>query len=263
MSKINANQQQVSSISAIENFINCIFFSFIRPDSHWKYLEAFKDKVSHKWGYRNKYFYSIVIMPVFNYTSNFSESLANVKVDGKTGYIKQDGSYLIEPKFDTGGNFFNGFAIIEVKEKFGFIRKDGSYLIEPIFQDIFIGGFNEGYAPVKLNNKWKFIREDLSYLITPEVDFTLGFNEGYAPVQINNKWGYIRTDGSYFKEPQFDYATNFCRRYTITNGNNPIESGNIDTSSNSRKVALAFVNTDGNKNYMDLSGRFFDAEYYY
>ncbi len=56
----------------------------------------------------------------------FQEGVAGVRVDGKYGFIKKDGSWLVEPKFDNAWKFSEGFASVEVGDKWGDIDKQGN-----------------------------------------------------------------------------------------------------------------------------------------
>ena len=107
--------------------------------------------------------------PKFNFAFDFKNDFARVKLNGKWGFVKEDGSYLVKPKFDWARDFANGLALVKLKGKYGFINNNGSYLIEPNFKDA--GCFSEGFARVKVNEKWGFIKTDGSYLIEPNFDW--------------------------------------------------------------------------------------------
>ena len=76
----------------------------------------------------------------------FSEGLATIDRNRKTGYIDRTGQILIEPVFDSAGRFSEGLAPASLQGKFGYIRKDGQFSIEPRFA--WNHPFSEGVARV-------------------------------------------------------------------------------------------------------------------
>ena len=50
---------------------------------------------------------------------------------GKYGYVGNDGNWVIEPIFDEAYDFKKGFAEVTLDGKSGFIKPDGTYLVEP------------------------------------------------------------------------------------------------------------------------------------
>ena len=56
-------------------------------------------------------------------------------MDGKWGYIKTEGTYIIEPKFDGAWALSDGIALVKMDGKWGYIKTDGTFLVEPQFND--------------------------------------------------------------------------------------------------------------------------------
>ena len=208
-------------ISIKDRIINSIFFSFVRPDSKWKYLKPFQNKVSGKWGYRLLYLHSTVISPKFEFTDYFT-CLGCDKTIRVTSLDDLDEDFncptkVFKPKFEFFSNY-SGIAYAKVKfgNKVGYIKQDGTYLIEPKFEEG-NNSFDYDFAAVKLNNKWSFVNPNGSYLFALKFDdarnFTQeGYTEGFAPVKLNSKWGYLKTDGTYLIEPKFERAYCFNHR---------------------------------------------------
>ena len=94
-----------------------------------------------------------------------------------------------------------------VNGKYGFIDENGNWVIEPQFDDAF--DFSEGLAIVEVEGKWGYIRPDGTWAIKPQFDVACDFSEGLAMVEVEGKWGYIRPDGTWAIEPQFEDAEDF------------------------------------------------------
>ena len=62
----------------------------------------------------------------YDTANSFSEGLACVTKDDKTGYIDNTGKYVYELKFEKATPFVNGKAMIKQDGKWGVLSKDGS-----------------------------------------------------------------------------------------------------------------------------------------
>ena len=77
----------------------------------------------------------VVIPPRFEGTSNFSEGLAAVRINGKWSFIDRGGK-VISPEFDSAGNFSEELAPVNMNGKWGFIDKTGKVAIPPQFESV-------------------------------------------------------------------------------------------------------------------------------
>ena len=55
----------------------------------------------------------------------FINHFAIVKLHGKYGYLKEDGSYLIEPVFDEASEFTGGIALVRQGDMYGELDSKG------------------------------------------------------------------------------------------------------------------------------------------
>ncbi|MBU3102265.1 WG repeat-containing protein, partial [Clostridium sp. DSM 17811] len=147
------------------------------------------------------------IKPQLDSVNNFSESLAAVSVDGKSGFVDKLGKFIIKPQFDGVGNFSEGLAMVKVDGKCGFVDKTGEIVIKPQFD--YVGNFSEGLAQVNIDDKCGFINKNGEIVIEPQFDLAYGFKEDLAPVNVNGKWGFINETGEIVIEPQFDDIRDF------------------------------------------------------
>lgn len=116
----------------------------------------------------------------------FSESLAAVKLNGKWGYLKNSGEYLVEPIYEDlivnlpeyeidiedtimyDPCFDKGLVLVRLNCKYGFLKNDGTYLVEPIFDDANSFKPDKDTTWVKLNGKLMYINREGKYIEEPQ-----------------------------------------------------------------------------------------------
>ncbi len=187
-------------------------------------------KIDGKWGYIDKTG-SVVIQPQFDKTDNFSEGLARVWISGKNwGYIDQTGNFVIPQQFtdDNSSNFSEGLARACLADTCGFIDKIGRFVIERKYYNVF--DFQEGLAGIQIGGKWGFIDKNDNVVIKPQFNEVGHFSEGLADVNIANKWGYIDKNGNVVIKPQFDYNHTFSEGLAVVKTNG--KWGYIDNKGN-------------------------------
>ncbi|CAG5086538.1 WG repeat-containing protein [Parvicella tangerina] len=78
----------------------------------------------------------VIIEPVFEYATDFSEGFACVKKDGKWGFIDSSNNWLVKPIYDKIGQFNRGFAKVAQGRKVGLINVTGDQVLQPIYDQI-------------------------------------------------------------------------------------------------------------------------------
>jgi WG containing repeat len=81
--------------------------------------------------------------------------LAAVCLATKFGYINHSGGFIIRSKFEAAGRFCEGFAGVKFNGKSGFIRRDGSWLAAPEFNEVH--SFDNGRAYARIGSEWVFV----------------------------------------------------------------------------------------------------------
>ena len=99
----------------------------------------------------------------YQYVALFSEGLAEVKRNGKCGYVNKSGEEVIPLKYD------------------------------------YVFAFSEGLATVKLNGKWGFINTSGEEVIPLKYDEATYFTNGKAQVKLNGREFYIDKNGNEIK----------------------------------------------------------------
>lgn len=208
--------------------------------------------IGDKFGYlkRNEKGIKIITDAVFDYSADFMEDyhVAHVEVDGKIGYIDENGKYVIKPIIDRiweGGEFaeyyiddkcgylrfsnngvemitdavfdyvkdFNeetGLAMVNLDGKLGWINKNGEFAVKASYTEA--GDFSSvGLAAVKSGDKWGYINTKGKFVIEAQFIDALEFApNGLAAVETDDGlWGYIDEDGYFVIEPKYDTAYSF------------------------------------------------------
>lgn len=103
------------------------------------------------WGYRDAAG-AWAIPPRFQDGSPFSEGLARVTVDNRSGYIDETGTLIVKPHFNWGEPFHEGLAAVivgsERNARYGYIDRTGAMVIAPRFTRA--ESFQNGKAAVRV-----------------------------------------------------------------------------------------------------------------
>ena len=118
-----------------------------------------------------------------------------VSLDGKFGYIREDGSIICSLIFESAKNFCEGHALVKFDGKYGFIKEDGSYLVAPTYERA--ESFWSGLAAVTLNDKTGYINTSGQLIVSHQFDFAANFTRPeFARVELNAKMGLLKLDGT-------------------------------------------------------------------
>ena len=164
-------------------------------------------KVDGKYGYINENG-EVVIEPKYDYAGEFSRGLADVNIGGKDGYINKEGAIVVEPKYDEACVFYEDIARIKDDGKYGYINRKGMIVVEPKYDEADYE-FSEGLARIKVDGKYGYIDKRGWIVVEPKYDNAYEFSEGLARIKIGRKYGYINKTGEIVVEPKYDDAYEF------------------------------------------------------
>lgn len=137
----------------------------------------------------------------------YSEGLAGFKIDGKWGFMNDQGNVVIAPQFSEVRPFSQGLAAVKLVTRWGYINHNGEYIINPRNQNAL--PFREDLAPVQRDGKWGYITAQNTTKIECQFDEALPFSEGLASIRMGTRWGFIDTNGRYVINPKYSDAGNF------------------------------------------------------
>lgn len=92
------------------------------------------------------------------------DGYAAVCLDGKWGFVDQDGELVIDYAYEDARSFQNGYAAVCLDGKWGYIDEGGNMVIDPIFLEATYFS-SQGTAAVRINvqgeETWRLIQLDL------------------------------------------------------------------------------------------------------
>lgn len=95
----------------------------------------------------------------------FKEGFAVVQLNGKCGYIKEDGTFLGDGcTYDEAKSFKNGMAIVQQGKRKGFINAEGKLVTDGYPFDVAWNFDENGIAIAGVDNKVGLINENCNYL---------------------------------------------------------------------------------------------------
>ena len=147
-----------------------------------------------------------------------ANSLANIKQNGKWGYIDAKGQMVIQPQFEDADAFAaNGLARIRQNGKDGYIDAKGQMVIQPQFEDA--GAFvANGLAIIRQNGKWGYIDAKGQMVIQPQFEYANNFAaNGLARISQNGGWDVIDAKGQ-----KVVYADAVCETPVIKNADEQV-----------------------------------------
>ena len=146
----------------------------------------------------------------FIYNNGFyknTEGLVGIIQDGKFGFCDIKGNVVISPQFQRTSIFSEGLCAVSDGSKWGFINKESKYVINPQFEEV--SNFSEGLCRIKQGSKYGFIDKTGKIVINPQFEESWDFKGSLCAVKQNGKFGYIDKEGKIVINPQFDWASMF------------------------------------------------------
>ncbi|MCL2815240.1 MAG: WG repeat-containing protein [Oscillospiraceae bacterium] len=131
---------------------------------------------------------------------NFSEGLAIVWQNNKSGFIDKTGKLVVPCVYDKAESFIGGIARVEIGGKCNYIGESGKFLITVEYDEV--GDFSDGMAWIRKGEKYGYIDKTGELVIPMIYDFynnewmnVCDFAEGLAAVSIEGKCGFIDKTG--------------------------------------------------------------------
>ena len=136
------------------------------------------------------------------------KSIAKVKVDGKYGYINEQGQWII-PAVLSEGEFWATEGVVVGKKEglWGCFDTNGKIRIPFIFDKV--GELHDGLLPVKKDGKWGYYNKEGQEIVARQYEEAGVFSEGLAAVKQNGRIGYIDQSGKVVIPFQFQESGDF------------------------------------------------------
>jgi hypothetical protein len=152
---------------------------------------------------------------VFQQTRPFSEGIGAVQIEGRIGFINQDGEFIINPAYRAAGTFFNKRCFVRSLDyrRYFYIDDKGNELPMPAgidsFNEISEGDFSDERALIRFDGKYGFIDTEGNLIIQHIYTEAKPFSENLAAVQIAERWGFVDKNGEIEITPQFIWVGSF------------------------------------------------------
>lgn len=252
-----------------------------KKNGKWGYLDRSGNVViDFQWDYVSS-FRKEGIALVFNGTL----SKYGAPETGKYGFIDRQGNLLFDTFWEDAYSFDDGVARVRIEGKWGVIKTDGSYLLKPRWD--YISPFFLGIATVFKGTLWDFgtphvgkhgyIDSQGNLFIDAKWDDAGTFGDDLAAVKSGNHYGYINKEGNFVLKPQWFEAGNFydgralvCNgeentlfesyiqqkeyRYIDTQGNIIYENSHMEDARDF-SCGYACIKLDGKWGAIDTSGK--------
>ncbi|MBR4767225.1 MAG: WG repeat-containing protein [Clostridia bacterium] len=137
-----------------------------------------------------------------------------LKVGQKYDYTDKSMKIPKELRFDNATNFKNSVAAVKQNGKWALLGSDNKFITKYIFEDIIIDEFNtcinNGVIFAKSEGKYYMYNAEGKKISKTAFDNAYPFaSEDYAAVCVGGKWGFADSEGNITIEPQFDEAKSF------------------------------------------------------
>lgn len=235
--------------------------------------DLYSIQIGDKFGYIT-YSGELVINPIYDKASSFSEGLASVKKDGQYFYINETEDIVFNVDGNYAGTFSEGLARYTNNRQGGYIDRTGNVIIPAQYR--YVKDFSHGFAAVKDNGVYFYINPEGENLFNSTYEECYAFNEGYAVVRIivEDDQGVktkikqiINTDGKVILTPQdFSIFSNKVSNgliygkkgndrgfFTIT-GEMQINLGSMTSNSFSEGFAVVYDDKTDKAGLIDLKG---------
>ena len=130
-----------------------------------------------------------------------------VKLDGKYGFINEDGEEIISCKYEDADAFSDGLAKVKSVEGWGFVNENGEEIISCKYEEA--DKFWFGLAKVKSAEGWGTINKDGEEIIPCKYKEVYAFSDGLARVQSKEGWGFVNENGEEIIPCKYEDADNF------------------------------------------------------
>lgn len=147
----------------------------------------------------------MIIAPVFDAVSGFSEGLSVVNRNDTVYYINKENTDAFGQIFTEGYTFNNGIAPVKFGKQWSFINRQGQ-IISQVYDEI--NEISDNFYTVKINGKFGALNNFGQVILEPKFEELGDFKNGFAYYRLENKSGFVSKDG-YVHKPEFEWLSDF------------------------------------------------------
>jgi hypothetical protein len=139
----------------------------------------------------------------FEYASEFSAGIAQVRIDDRRTLLTTDGEVLPVNDVDWLSEYHSEDRIeFSLGDLYGYVDSGANTVIEPLFQEG--STFSDGLAGVKTNDRFGYIDQIGKFIIRPTFDEASTFHDGLARVKLSERIRYIDQSGETVLETPYN-----------------------------------------------------------
>lgn len=166
-----------------------------------------------------------------------------ITVDGKTGYIDNEGIIVIEPIFESGQEFSEGLCAVRKNGFYGFINPRGEFVIKPRFD--YATQFVEGAALTFIDGKPVFVDKRGDALFPSAYKSMTAFSNGKSWVRTHSgKAGIVNKKGHLLIDTVYSRIGDFSDGLAVAYG---ADHQTYSTKEKSRKLQATIIDTLGRR----------------
>ena len=204
-----------------------------------------KVKLDGKFGFINEDGVEIISCK-YEDACDFSDGLVRVKSAEGWGFVNENGEEIIPCKYEKANGFWLGLAGVKSAEGWGFVNENGEEIVPCKYEEV--NNFLDGPFLVQSKYGWGFVNENGEEIIPCKYEDARAFSDGLARVQSKEGYGFVNEDGEEIIPCKYEEADRF------SDGLARVQS----------KKGWGFVNKDGEEiipcKYKDADAFWFGAE---
>lgn len=181
---------------------------------------------------RKIFLFILLVNSVIVYGQDYKAKEQN----SKYGYINSSGQWIIMPKFDYASDFKSGIGEVQLNSKHGIVNSQGNYISPCKWDDMSLSYLAEsGCISVELNGKFGVIDKNGKEILPCIYDKSSSINQwGYINVSLKEKNGLCDKTGKQIVQCKYDKVY----YYPDENGNIDVELNNRKGICNSNGTEL-------------------------
>jgi len=145
----------------------------------------------------------ILAEPKFRAIGKFADGRIPVSDGSKWGYSDKNGELVAAVRFDMAGEFVDGAAVVTMDGKSAYLKPDGTFLLQP--RDFELFTFSETRGRARRGNEWFLISSE-GQEVTGSYDEIWPVRGGMAQVRRGDKLAFVSISGSQIGSDWFDEA---------------------------------------------------------
>ena len=181
----------------------CAFYRFVANNIDKAMTKEEADELAKKYWNRDGCDYG-----KYDWQDDFIfNGLIKVRLDGKYGFINEDGEEIIPCKYEDADVFSDGLAKVKSAEGWGFVNENGEEIVACKYEEAH--AFWLGLAKVKSAKGWGFVNKNGEEIIPCKYEKAYAFEGGLSLVKSKEGYGFVNNEGEEIIPCKYEDAHGF------------------------------------------------------